>query len=192
MTQQQLAAEALVSLSSVSRVERALPVDDYILASVASPFPPQLLTAIADVLGRDRVSPWSEIAADGLRIVEVPMSPDAAYFPEFATIVVRPGLPHAIERSVLTEELAHHRLGHVPQSDPVEWARQELRAQRKAAVALIPLEVLAEAIAASDCWHDVAEHLDVDPFYLERRVRDLTPDEDRTLRRTLGRLELDL
>jgi len=138
------------------------------------------------------MSPETEIAADGLTIVEIDMRPDAAYYPEVAVIALKRGLPRATERSVLTEELVHHRLGHVGEVTEAEWARQELRAHREAAKWLIPLDRLAEAIAASTCWHDVAAHLDVDTFYLERRIMDLSPEESRTLRRTLGRLELDL
>lgn len=138
------------------------------------------------------VAPEREIEQEGLRVVEVDMSVDAIYLPAISAIVVRPRLPRAVRRSVLTEELAHHRLGHRSRTDPVEWARQELRAQRLAAVWLISIDALAEAIAACTSWREVAEHLDVDAHYLERRVKDLTDTELHTLRRTLGRLELDL
>lgn len=138
------------------------------------------------------MAPEDLLHDEGVLIVEADITAVAIYVPEIPGVAVRRNLPRATRRSVLAEELAHHRLGHQPQPDPTEWARQELRAHRMAAEWLIPLDRLAEAIAASTCWHDVAEHLDVDPFYLDRRMADLTDTERRTLRRTLGRLELDL
>lgn len=77
-------------------------------------------------------------------------------------------------------ELAHHDLDHWPVQDPVEEARQELRARRWAAVRLIDVDQILEAVKWTPYLHEVAELLDVDPDLLAVRV-ELMDDEERTL-----------
>lgn len=103
------------------------------------------------------------------------------YVPAVDCIVLQRGLPTADERSVLAEELAHRTLGHHPHPSKVEVDRMEQRASRWAAIRLVSLDALAEALRASSNSFEVAEELGVDPELLEVRIRWLTDDEKQTI-----------
>lgn len=123
--------------------------------------------------------PWEHL--DGAIVVFGPCPIEGLYWPAGNAILIRHGLPAAIERSVLAEEIAHHRLGHHPHADPAEVDRMELRASRWAAVRLVTIEALAEAMRHTDHLFEMAELLGVDPELLEVRLRWLSESERREL-----------
>lgn len=109
------------------------------------------------------------------------MPVNGAYYPQPGVVALRWSLTFVRERWVLAEELAHHQLGHWPLDDPIAWNRIELRAQRRAAVGLIPIETLAAAIRGSVPWEEVADRLAVDLYLLNHRQVDLSWPELVTL-----------
>lgn len=134
-------------------------------------------------------NPWVEIdRRPDLEVMFLPIPIPGMYDPDRKVIVVSMGLSDAMVRSVLTEELAHHELGHRP-SCPAETARMELRARRWAARRLIPLDELAGAMGGMDSWDDVAVDLEVDPMMLRTRIGALTPGEQDELAGLLGGYE---
>ena len=128
-------------------------------------------------------SPWAALAESEIDLVILPrahhLPTPGAYLPDRNTVVMSSGLSSAMQRSVLTEELAHAELGHRPHADPMETARMELRARRLAAQRLVPLDLLAQALRGCTHWHEVAERLDVDEQLLRLRVHELDA-QDRT------------
>lgn len=125
-------------------------------------------------------NPWKAIGeCVGLRLVLVDAPIPGSYWPDVngeAVIVIDTRQPAA------AEELAHHELALFPHADPVETARMELRARRRAANRLVSIEGLASALRCCDTWDDVAQHLNVDPALLEARLHGLDPSEADALR----------
>jgi len=108
------------------------------------------------------------------------------YAPQQQTIALRAGQTRRMRRSVLAEELAHHRLGHRPHPDHTETRRMEVRARRWAACRLVSLADLAAAMVGALSWAEVAERLEVDPALLESRLTCLGETELVELRDRLG------
>ena len=103
-----------------------------------------------------------------------------AYVPDRQLVILHPGKTAITQRSTLAEELANYELDHWPVEDPVETARMELRARRWAAIRLVTVDQILEAVRWTPYLHEVAELLDVDPDLLAVRV-ELMSDEDRLL-----------
>ena len=133
-------------------------------------------------------NPWDEL--DGAQVVYGPCPINGLYWPAGQAILIREGLPAATERSVLAEEIAHHRLGHRPHHDRAEVDRMELRARRWAAVRLITLDDLVAAMRGADSFFEVVEELGVDSELLEVRVRWLSDEELEELEWAITREEL--
>ena len=106
---------------------------------------------------------------------------ESVYVPAIDCIVLHSDLTAVEERTILAEELAHRALDHRPHPSKAEVDRMELRARRWAAVRLVALEDLAEALRVSSNSFEVAEELGVDPELLEVRIRWLTDDERQTI-----------
>lgn len=89
-------------------------------------------------------------------------------------IIIEPGLPWRLERSVLSHEAVHAERGPYPR-----WLyrREEEEVSRESARRLIPIRALAEALAWSLHADVVAEELDVDVPTLMARIRGLHPAE---------------
>jgi Zn-dependent peptidase ImmA (M78 family) len=139
-------------------------------------------------------NPWTH-ANDQHPNVDVyttPCSVPGLYFPDEHAIIIAEGQSRIMRRSVLAEELAHLELGHRPHSNRIETERMELRARRWAALRLITLDELADAIVGTASWFEVAEYLDVDESLLRQRLGDLTVSERGTLWKKIGRKELGL
>ena len=135
-------------------------------------------------------NPWDHV--DGLTVGYSHLVEGGRYYPTLELVVLGHRLTPRGERCALAHELGHHHLAHVPTRDVQCAERQELRAKRWAAVRLVELEDLAEAIAGAPSWFEVAETLDVDPELLEIRVASLTDAERSDLLGMVGRRELGL
>lgn len=123
--------------------------------------------------------PWDHL--EGATVVYGRCAIPGLYWPARQAILLQEGLSAALARSVLAEELGHHTLGHSPNVNQAETARMELRARRWAAVRLVTIEDLGQAMRNSDRLEDMAHELDVDPELLEVRIRWLTDTERREL-----------
>jgi len=133
-------------------------------------------------------NPWTEAGQDRDLTIDFfdGRIPAGLYSPVYDAIVIRHGLTRTRRRSVLAHELGHRALGHHPTTDLTETARMQQRADRWAAVRLITLPQLADALRGASSWFEVADTLDVDPDLLQVRVRGLTDDELDELRRMVG------
>lgn len=123
--------------------------------------------------------PWLEETS--VDIYEAPLPVPGVYLPFDNAILIAKGQTESMRRSALAEELGHHVLGHLPHPNQAEVDRMEERAARWAAVRLVSIGDLMEALRSSDDVFDVAEELGVDPELLEVRIRWLSDDERREL-----------
>lgn len=137
-------------------------------------------------------NPWDVVDELPVEVVECPCPVSGLYFPHEQVIVLARGLTSAVAASALAEEIGHFTLSHEPTADRVGVARMELAAQRWAAVRLVSLEDLADALVAAVDLSEVAEELGVDVATVKRRLVDLTASERLELRRMVGRKELNL
>ena len=112
------------------------------------------------------------------------------YAPSRNAIAIRAGQTRRVRRSVLAEELGHHRLGHRPTPHAAEVARMEVRASRWAARHLITVAGLAAAVRGAASWDEAAETLDVDLLTLKVRLGCLTDQERQELRRRCAGFEV--
>lgn len=126
-------------------------------------------------------NPWEGLEKAGIDVGWSDLPITGCYFPAAKVIALGAQLSDAEARLVLTHELAHHALGHLPHADPLEVDRMELRARRWAAVRLLSLEDLATAMRSAGNLFEVAEELGVDPELLEVRLRWLTDEERKEL-----------
>lgn len=117
----------------------------------------------------------------GLDVIRLPMSIRGFYDPDREVAVVNSDLTQIQTRSVIAHEVAHHALGHIGTSDPIGRSRQEERARRWAAIRLVSIADVLEALRATGNLFEVAEELQVDPELLELRLRWLTDDEKQTI-----------
>lgn len=123
-------------------------------------------------------NPWKAIAEhEELEVMFLPAPVPGLYDPDRKVIVVGTGQSAAMRRSVVAEELAHHKLGHRPCPCHIETARMELEARRWAARKLMSIEHLASAMACARCWADISADLEVDLVLVKERIGDLTDSE---------------
>lgn len=133
------------------------------------------------VFSRDMWDPWAFAEEERARIGFGQLPAKGVYVPAIDCIVLQTGLPAAQERSVLAEELAHRTLGHRPHPSKAEVDRMEERARRWAAVRLVSIADVLEALRSADNIFEIAEHLGVDPELLEVRLKWLTDEEQSAL-----------
>lgn len=133
------------------------------------------------VPSRPMWDPWQFAREERARIGFGRLPLKGVYVPAIDCIVLHDDLTAVEERTVLAEELAHRALDHRPHPSKAEVDRMELRARRWAAVRLVSLDALAEALRSSSNSFEVAEELGVDPELLEVRIRWLTDDEKQTI-----------
>jgi hypothetical protein len=125
--------------------------------------------------------PWAAVDEDGVVVGFANLRIKGAYVPAIDVIVLRHDLGHIEERCTLAEELGHRTLGHKPHPSRAEVDRMEQRAARWAAVRLVTIGDLMEALRSSDDIFEIAELLGVDPELLEVRIRWLSDDEKEEL-----------
>lgn len=134
--------------------------------------------------------PWEHAVETGADVFEMRGAPiPGVYFPSRDAIVIDPSQSAAVQRSALAEELTHRDLDHWPVDNEIENARLEVRARKYAAIRLMSIEALAQAMVAADSWFEVAEQLLVDPDLLMVRVRGLSGEERERVLRLVGRKE---
>jgi len=95
------------------------------------------------------------------------------------------GLTQAERRCTIEHERQHVLRGPVA---PWRREREEREVDAAAARQLISLDALVEALAWSDCEHEVADELWVDVAMLRARLEHLHPSERHHLRRRLEHL----
>lgn len=130
--------------------------------------------------------PWRRLRALADWLLRWECLPDELGRVDWAhrTITMDPRQGQAERRSTIAHELEHIRLG-PPPDVPVLIARDEERVNRAAARRLIPIRALGDALAWSQCPHEVAAELWVDRATVEARLRGLHPSERAYLRRRL-------
>ena len=106
----------------------------------------------------------------------------AWWLPEDRAIVLDDRLTQAERRSALAHELEHLAAGDTHCDPTVPGAgrigrRRETAADRSAAVRLITLDELADALVWSLDYVEVAEHLHVDQRTVRARIRGLSADD---------------
>lgn len=136
--------------------------------------------------------PWTDAGEQGLIVSCSPLVRGGRYFPDLHLVVLGWPLSESQRRTVLSHELAHHHLGHRPQDEWQAHRRQEVRADRWAAVRLVTVEALARAVIGASDWSEVAEELEVDPALLELRVRDMSEGDRAEVMRLVGGQEMRL
>lgn len=117
----------------------------------------------------------------------------AWWLPDVRGIVLDDRLSQAERRSALEHELQHVEAGDtcckVGPDGGRQSRRQEKRADAKAAVRLIPLDDLAEALLWCLGPDEVAEHLHVDERTVRARVRGLSKGEKSYIERRIAARE---
>lgn len=101
--------------------------------------------------------------------------------PERRVILLEYDASAAARRGSLAHAVAHIDLGHLATSGVLS-ARQEVAADKMAARRLIHLHLLAAAWSWAETDEEVADELDVEPHYVEVRMRYLLAAERRFLR----------
>lgn len=129
-----------------------------------------------------RYSPWRDAAQrhPGVHIdwCEDIAPAAGAWVPSEQVILLRRSLTRAERDDTLAHELAHVDLEHEPSGHPWFDRRQELHAGRLGRARLMPVDVLAKALADYDGDPDlVAEALDVPVGTLRKRCAELTDRE---------------
>ena len=111
--------------------------------------------------------PFRQAEHEGIRVLAHPLiGANGLWLPDRRTILLRPGMSSALERSVLAHELAHAELGHLHATGPGS-ARQERAADRLAARRLIDPASLARIIAGTEDAGRAALELGVTPQLLQ-------------------------
>lgn len=113
------------------------------------------------------------------RVVEAALARGAlgAYDVAAGAVYVAAGLGRGQRRATLAHEAAHAARGDAPTGVPGLDARAEAAAEASAALALLPLGLLADVLRGGGHEHDLAEELDVDTALLRARLAGLTTAE---------------
>lgn len=134
--------------------------------------------------------PWRDAAA---RHPDVHVEPcdclpaNGAWVPQERVILVEQTLDRPHRHEVLAHELAHVDLDHWPTGRPWFDRRQERQADVLAAMRLVSLEQLADAIVEGALGpEDVADAVELPARVVRRRVRVLTEAEKDYIERRLA------
>lgn len=100
------------------------------------------------------------------------------YYHAQRTIVLNRNLTQVERRCALTHELIHAERGDVPTGFTWTDARVERATDMESARRLIPLDLLVDAFRWTTETYELADELNVEPYYLAIRMRHLT-DADR-------------
>lgn len=133
----------------------------------------------------DRYDPWRDLARREHITLAVTRLPVGAgwYFSDIPGIALDDRLDRVGRRCALAHELAHVDLGHTHQAagrgpgTSRIARRREVEADVLAAVRLISLDDLADALRWALCPEEVAHELDVTEDLARIRVEQLTTDE---------------
>ena len=135
-------------------------------------------------------SPWSDAERrhPDVHIERTDCRPaKGAWVASQRVILIERSLVRAERNSVLAHEIAHIDLEHVMTGRKWFDRRQERDADTLAAMRLVTVTDLADALSWALCPEEVAEQLDVTVDVVRRRIRALTDDEKATIEQLLAR-----
>lgn len=120
-----------------------------------------------------RYSPWEDLGQRHIALEFTPLPPHEAglWMPERNTIIIDPRLTQTQKRCALAHELVHQERGHVWTCDRRLAVMQEEEADRVAALRLVTLDALADALLWTLDHAELAETLWVTPRMLRCRMR---------------------